>query len=574
MRALLRQIALLTRLCIAGRGGKVGVVYFLAILGLGLLGVRVSVRLIAWTADFYNALQRLDVDEALKQIAIFFILTAISASLFLAGSFLRKLLQIRWRRTLTQAVLDRWLAGKAYWHLRDRVDDGLDNPDQRIAEDCRIFVDKLTGEAIEVITNCVALVSYVAILWSLSTFPLSVTLGGTAIEIPRYMVWAAPLYVAIASGMTHWLGKPLTAINIEQQRREGDFRFALTHLRQNVEAVALMAGEPAERRTLSQRFEAVASNWRKLAGRELILGCFTRPYLQTVLRIPLFLALPAFLAGRVTFGGLMQIGSAFQNVVTTLSWFIFSYRDIVELAAASRRLGHFIGAAEAATAIAPGPVIRDMDEPGLRIDDIRLSTVGARPLALLPSLRVDAGEIVWLRGPSGLGKSSLVKAIAGLWQDGAGRIERPAGAYYTPQAPYLPLGALHGVLAYPAPANQFEAARYTAALEAVGLAGLSEIDELRWNVVRRALSGGERQRLGLARLHLHRPALAILDEATSALDGEAEQAVFGRLRAELPLTTFIVIAHRPPTGIGAFRVIDLDPPATTGAPRRHAAAEL
>jgi putative ATP-binding cassette transporter len=510
---------------------------------------------------------------SVKQIAIFFGLTAISASLFLAGSFLRKLLQIRWRRTLTEAVLDRWLAGKAYWHLRDRVDDGLDNPDQRIAEDCRIFVDKLTGEAIEVITNCVALVSYVAILWSLSTFPLSFTMGGAAIEIPRYMVWAAPLYVAIASGMTHWLGKPLTAINIEQQRREGDFRFALTHLRQNVEAVALMAGEPAERRTLSQRFEAVASNWRRLAGRELILGCFTRPYMQTVLRIPLFLALPAFLAGRVTFGGLMQIGSAFQNVVTTLSWFIFSYRDIVELAAASRRLGHFIGAAEAAIATRSGPLIRDMPQPALRIDDIRLSTAGARPLALLPSLRVDAGEIVWLRGPSGLGKSSLVKAIAGLWQDGNGRIERPADAYHMPQTPYLPLGALHEALTYPAPAEQFEAARYTAALEAVGLVGLSEIDALRWNVVRRALSGGERQRLGLARLHLHRPALAILDEATSALDSEAEQAVLGRLRAELPLTTFIVIAHRPPTGIGAFRVIDLDLPAAAAGPRRHVAAE-
>lgn len=572
MRPLLRQIALLTRLCVAGRGGKVGVVYFLSILGLGLLGVRVSVRLIAWTADFYHALQRLDVDEALKQIGIFFILTAISASLFLAGSFLRKLLQIRWRRTLTEAVLDRWLAGKAYWHLRDRVDEGLDNPDQRIAEDCRIFVDKLTGEAIEVITNCVALVSYVAVLWSLSTFPLSFALGGAAIEIPRYMVLAAPLYVAIASGMTHWLGKPLTAINIEQQRREGDFRFALAQLRQNVEAVALMAGEPAERRTLALRFEAVASNWRRLAGRELILGCFTRPYMQTVLRIPLFLALPAFLAGRVSFGGLMQIGSAFQNVVTTLSWFIFSYRDIVELAAASRRLGHFIGAAEAAIATRAGPVIRDLDQPALRIDDIRLSTAGAGPLTLPPSLCVEAGEIVWLRGPSGLGKSSLVKAIAGLWRDGIGRIARPPDAYCTPQAPYLPLGSLRDVLAYPAPAGQFETARYSAALEAVGLAGLDGIDDSRWSGVRRVLSGGERQRLGLARVHLHQPMLAILDEATGALDSEAEQVLLGRLRAALPLTTFIVIAHRPPMGIGAFRVIDLDPPAAAGS-RRHAAAE-
>ena len=207
MKAALGRIARLTRLCVGGPGGKIGALYFLLIFGLGLAGVQIGVRLIAWTADFYNALQKLDVDGALRQIAIFFGLIAISASLHLASTYLRKMLQIRWRHALTEAALDRWLAGKAFWHLRDRTDHGLDNPDQRIAEDCRIFVDKLTVEGLELATNIVALTTYAAILWSLSTFPLAFAVMGVSVEIPRYMVWAAPLYVALASGVTHLLGQ-------------------------------------------------------------------------------------------------------------------------------------------------------------------------------------------------------------------------------------------------------------------------------------------------------------------------------------------------------------------------------
>ncbi|RDJ19991.1 ABC transporter ATP-binding protein/permease [Bosea caraganae] len=557
MTAVLSHIALLTRLCVGGPGGRAGLVYFALVLGLGLAGVQVSVRLIAWTADFYNALQKLDVDATLRQIAIFFGLIAISVALFLTGSYLRKMLQIRWRRSLTEAALDRWFAGKAYWHLRDRSDNGLDNPDQRIAEDCRIFVDKLTGEAIELITNIVALISFVAILWSLSTFPLAFTLGGVAIEIPRYMVWAAPLYVAISSGVTHWLGRPLKSLAFEQQRREADFRFALTRLREHVEAVALADGEAAERRLLSQRFTAIAQNWRGLANRELILGCFTRPYFQTVLRIPLFLALPAFLTGRVTFGGLMQIGSAFQNVVTTLSWFIFSYRDLAELAASASRLSHFLKAAEGATS-ASRPALVAGPDGRLSLRGVALWTPGGRTLEPLPDLSFEAGEAYWIAAPSGHGKSALVKAIAGLWRHGTGRIERPDSRMaFLPQQPYLPLGDLRTALAYPAAPEDHETGAYQQALAAVGMSHLWEIAEPAWNDARRGLSGGERQRLALARIHLHRPDWIILDEATSALDPEAEQHVLGALRQALPGATFVLIAHRPPLGLGKYRAIRL-----------------
>lgn len=558
MRAVLSQIIGLTRICVIGPGGKVGALYFLMIFGLGLAGVQVGVRLIAWTADFYNALQKLDVDGALRQIAIFFGLIAISVCIHLASAYLRKMLQIRWRRALTEAALDRWLAGKAYWHLRERTDHGLDNPDQRIAEDCRIFVEKLTIEGLELATNIVALVTYVSILWSLSTFALSFSLFGHSIEIPRYMVWAAPLYVAVATLITHGLGRPLKALTVEQQKREADFRFSLVRLREHVEGVALADGEPAERRLFRERFGAIARNWQKLANRELILGFFTRPYFQTVLRIPLFLALPAYLAGRVTFGGLMQIGSAFQNVVTTLSWFVFSYRDLTDLAAAASRLSHFMKAAENAATPASGPAMHKAGNAELRLRDLVLETPAGRRLAPVPDLKLEVGGSYWLAAPSGHGKSTLAKAMAGLWTHGEGRIERPEGRILVlPQQPYLPLGNLRSALAYPQSPEAVDDATLRQALAAVGLEELWSLDEDGWTDKRRGLSGGEQQRFALARALLQGPDWLVLDEATSALDVESEAQLLAALRRSLPDSTLVLIAHRAPQGLGSLRMIEL-----------------
>lgn len=556
--AVLRHIAWLAKLCVSGPGGLIGLGQFVVIAVLGLIGVRVGVALIAWNADFYNALQALDVAGVLSQIRVYFGLTAVTVALHLASTYLRRQLQIRWRHALTQAALDHWFAGKSYWHLRDRSEDGLDNPDQRIAEDCRIFVDKLTDEALELISKIVGLVSYVAILWSLSTFPLAFVVAGVAIEIPRYMVWAAPLYVALATLITHGLGAPLKRLDFEQQRREADFRFALSRLREHVEPVALAGGEAAERNLLSRRFAALAANWHRLARREVILGLFSRPYFQTVLTIPMFLALPAYLAGRLTFGGLMQIRSAFQNVVTTLSWFIFSYKDLAQLAATASRLRHFLAAAEAAQADAmAGP--RIAEGRAYRTNGLRLSTPEGRPLAPLPDLNVEAGECCWIVAPSGFGKSTLVKALAGLWRHGEGAIERPAGSItLASQQVYLPLGRLEAALAYPALPEAFSETQYRQALAAVGLDALWTQDEAAWQRFRQGLSGGERQRLALARLHLHRPDWIVLDEATSALDVAAERQVLAGLRAALPDAAFIVIAHRFPEGIGPCRTLRLD----------------
>ena len=557
MRIVLSQIWRLAVICAWQPGGRFGIALFAVVFALGLVSVQITVRLIRWTNDFYNALQRVDVTEAINQIGVFFLLVATSAALYLASAYLRKMLQIRWRKVLTDVMLGHWLAGKAYWHMRDRTEHGLDNPDQRIADDCRIFVYRLTTEALELITNIVALVTYFTILWNLSTFPLSFQLFGLDMSIARYMVWAAPIYVAISSGVTHWLGAPLVPLNVQQQKTEADFRFALSRFRGAGEQVALIGGEAAERRLFQQRFEAIVLNWRQLMNREFILGCFTRPYMQTVLRIPLFLALPAFLAGRLTFGGLMQIGSAFQNVVTTLSWFIFSYRDLAELASAAKRLDNFREAAVTASMTESGTTRGE--GASLRLANIELCQPDGRSILRIDGTDVTVGETVWLRGRSGLGKTTLARTVAGIWPHGTGRIDYPPGHLAVlPQQAYLPIGSVADAAVYPADAANLDRRDISAALTRVGLTRLAAAASLDADVSSLGLSGGERQRLVLARLLIDRPDHVVLDEATSALDEEAEAAVLSALRRELPDATFVIIAHREPKGLGSVRTITLE----------------
>lgn len=560
----LGQFWRLLKLCIGGRGGKLGLLLFVAVVALKLGGVYATLRIISWTKDFYSALEAVDAQAALTQIGVFGIIVLLNSIRELSSQYLNKLVLIRWRRSLTEAVRDKWLRNKAYLGLGGSGG-GVDNPDQRIADDCRLFVSGMLSEALDLITNIVAIFSYVALLWQLSSFPLSLQFIGLDFEIPRYMLVAAFVYVALCSLLTHVLGSPLKKLYVEQQRREADFRFALARMRSNVDEIALLGGEEAERRTLDQRFGGIVGNWRRLINRELVLSCFTYPYQHTVLRIPLFVALPAFLAGSVNFGGLMEVSTAFSSVVTTLSWFIFSYRDLADLVAASSRLDGFIGAAERCQATGrvtqPGTGPLDIAGLGLRLPD-------GRPLLDVAALKVAPGEAVWIAGPSGLGKTTLLKTIAGLWPHAEGRITLPAGsALFLPQQPYVPLGPIVDAVAYPSGPDAFTLEQRRAALEAVGLGHRLDVMFIDDETASGDLSGGELQRLALARLLLQRPAFAYLDEPTSAIDVASETELLALLRRELPDTAFVIVAHRKPQGLSPLTTVDLGiAPAAPAAP--------
>jgi putative ATP-binding cassette transporter len=559
--SLARSFRALITLCWQGPGGPLGFPLFGLVAVLRLLSIPIGLWLIQWNADFFNALQRVDAAGAVHQIGLFGLITLASASRYLVSDYLTKRLQIRWRTALTAVLLDRWLAGHAYWRFEQAGGTRMsDNPDQRITEDARIFVDKLTEEALDVMTAVVALFTYVPLLWSLSNFPLQFSLFGVDIVIHHYMVWAAPIYVALSTGLTHLLGAPLLRLTVEQQHREADFRFALARTREYAEPIALSGGERAERRAFDRYYGRIVENFNRLIKRNLILGTFTRPYMQTVLQIPLFLALPAFLAGRVTLGGLMQLRSSFQQVVTNLSYFIFSYKDIMNLAAAIRRLGLFVGAlSENPHGVAPAAAANGIDRvvvgerEALGWSDLVLTFPGERKLAV-PDADIAPGGHTWIRGVSGAGKSTLVRAIGGLWRDGKGTVRVPRGGVMVlPQRLYIPIDGVHAAASYPG-IDRSEAAvagaLETLGLDARALAHASIRTGPGEDAVQRpvTLSGGEQQRLMLARLLLHKPRFAILDEPTSALDEEAEACLFETLLRLLPETTFVVVAHRrPPT---------------------------
>lgn len=563
MLKILAQFVRLLRPCIKAPGGKATLALFALAIALNLGSVYASLRLTKWTGEFYSAIEKVNSPEVVRQIGIFAIIVAINSCRGLAHEYIRKVIEIRWRRSLTQHAIGMWTRNKAYWHLANTARERIDNPDQRIADDCRLFTKGLLGEVLDLIGQIVGLFSYVALLWSLASFPLSLAFAGIDIEIPRYMVWAAFIYVAISSILTHLLGKPLKGLVSEQQKLEASFRFAMARWRTSFDEVALSGGEPAERRIFDQRFEAVAGNWRNLIRRELILGCFTYPFRHTVLRIPLFVALPGYLAGHVAFGGLMQLGMAFSNVVTTLSWFIFSYRDLADLVATSSRLDTFLRAAENAGGhTAYGSIRIEPDGDRMALNGLRVRTPHGRELLVLDRLTLQQGEAVWLCAPSGTGKTTLAKTLAGLWPYADGEVFWPSDkTMFLSQKAYCPTGTLGDAIAYPRLAAEISADDLRAAIDDVGLGNLPLDHSLTSEDGTTILSGGEMQRLVLARVLLHRPDIVVLDEATSALDTQSEAALLAILRHRLPSSTFIIIAHRTPTGLEQIRTIKIAPSA-------------
>lgn len=560
MAKILGQFGRLLGICVKAPGGKMQLALLAVIIALDLGSVYVSVRLVQWTGDFYSAIQKLEGPEIVRQVGIFAIIVALNSVRGLTAGYLRKMLEIKWRRSLTDHALTMWTSGKAYWHMANFPSEPIDNPDQRIADDCRIFINKMLSELLDLISRIVGLFSYVVLLWGLSNFALSLDFIGLDVQIPRYMVWAAFLYVALSTIITHLLGKPLKSLLAEQQRREADFRFSMARWRTAFDEVALSGGESVERSNFNTRFERVAQNWQKLMRQELILGTFTFPYQHTVLRIPLFVALPGYLAGHVAFGGLMQLGMAFSNVVTTLSWLIFSYRDLAELVATASRLDHFLAAAHVAANDSRKSLQLVSSDKQLRLEHVDLFKPDGQELLAVRDMTITQGETICLRGASGIGKTTLTKAIAGLWRHGSGVIEKPSERLMIlPQKPYLPEGSLMAAAAYPSDLASFERGDVETALHEAGLG--HRLQSKDGNTVAgeklAGLSGGELQRLAIARLLLHRPQWAILDEATSALDVESETRLLHLIRNRLKDTALVIIAHRLPQGMDGMRMIDL-----------------
>jgi putative ATP-binding cassette transporter len=526
------------------------------VIALNLSLVAMSVVLSYWNREFFNALQAKDAGAfwalllwgkaetesgpmpGFAWIAAIYILIAVYAL------YLRQALQIRWRRWMTRDCLDRWLGDRAYYRIA-LTDSGTDNPDQRIAEDVRLFVDETLVLGLGLLRSVVTLASFLVVLWSLSG-PATI-LG---LDIPGYMVWVALVYAVVGTWLAHLVGRRLIALNFNQQKAEADFRFALVRLRENAEGVALYAGEADEKRGLLARFQVLMENWWAIMVATKRLTFFTAGYTQVAVVFPFIVASPRYFSGEIPLGGLTQTANAFGEVQGALSWFVDNYARLTEWRATVTRLTGFADAVDASRAAAERQDgVQTVPEPGrtaLALDGVTLSVPGGRTLIEGATVTIGPGRSILITGASGSGKSTLFRAIAGIWPFGAGRVRVPAEArvLFLPQRPYLPLGTLRRAVCYPQDAAAFAEEAVRTALGDAGLAHLAPRLDEEANWAQR-LSGGEQQRIALTRALLLRPDWLFLDEATASLDPEAEARFYGLLRQRLPGTTLVSIAHRP-----------------------------
>lgn len=523
-----------------------GIILLTAVIVIELATVGINVLLNSWNNRFYNALQERNWDSFVSEIIYFTVIVTIFIIIAVYQLYLNQWLQIRWRKWMTERYLGEWLSNANHYRMQLQGD-AADNPDQRLTDDVKLFVDRTLNIGIGLLNSIVTLASFVVILWTLSSAaPLH--LFGRDIDIPGYMVWGALIYAALGTWLTHLIGWPLVGLDFRQQKYEADFRFNLVRVRENSEQIALLDGDAAERQRLLTRFGAVVENWLGIMSRTKKVTAFTASYAQASVIFPYILVAPAYFANKIQLGGMMQTASAFGSVQGALSFFISTYRSLAEWQAVVARLNGFEAGIDAAKALAVSPdSIQPVAAEGnvVALNDLLLTLPNGRPLVQASGFRLKSGERTLVTGPSGSGKSTMFRAIAGIWPFGRGTISVPKGAslMMLPQRPYFPVGSLASAITYPSKDGTYSAAQLGDVLKLIGLPALAERlnEEGHWN---RTLSLGEQQRLGIARALLHAPQYLFLDEATASLDEPSEEMLYRLIVAKLPQTTIVSIGHR------------------------------
>ena len=515
------------------------------VVGLVLAMVWMEVQFNNWNRDFYNTFEQKDQAEFFRQLGLFTLLAVTWIIMAVYRLYFQQMLLIEWRTWLTEHFLAGWMRDQAHYRMQLLARSGtardvaVDNPDQRIADDLRIFVDSTLSLSLGLLSAVVTLVSFIAILWTLSGM-----LEVWGVRIPGYMVWVALVYAIAGSWLTHVIGRPLIGLDFNQQRFEADFRFSLVRLRENSEGVALYRGEKEELAGLQQRFTAVIANWWSLMLKRKQLGWFTSFYGQLAIIFPYVVVSPRFFSGQMPLGGIFQTASAFGQVQGALSWFIGAYTDFATWKATVDRLIGFRAAMDAVHEEATHPSGERLEQgSALALDNLEIDLPQGTPLIAGASLRMAPHQNLLVTGPSGSGKSTFFRALAGIWPYWKGRIALPERKerLFLPQKPYLPIGSLRHAVSYPGSGFADEDVRR--ALSDVGLGQIAaDLDRSEnWAQV---LSGGEQQRLAFARALINKPDWLFLDEATASLPDEDQESLYRLLKQKLPRTTLVSIGHR------------------------------
>lgn len=496
-------------------------------------------------------------------VGLLILLVAVSAYRI----YVRQVLEIRWRRDLTAHYVNRWIGPRAYGQSQLHGD--LDNPDQRIAEDVRDFVASALGLALSLLAAVATLVTFGGVLWTLSS-DWRIPIDGTLLHVPGLLVWAALIAAGISITVAQLVGRRLVPINYDRLRFEADFRYGLVRFRDHVKEVALSRGDAAERQGAAERFQKVYDVFLQLVRAERNLSLVTGGVGQLSGLLPLLLAMPAYFGGLLTLGMILQARVSYDQVSGALLWFVNAYREIARWRANVERLAAFADAIDDTERAFTSAGIRITSgaDNVLRLHDLRLEAPIGETIVEDVNATIHAGERVALAGPVGKGKSTLFRAIAGIWPFGGGQIDRPSSdrVLFVPQNPYLPIGTLRAVISYPAVAGAFSDEKIREVLAALGIAELGERldDQEPWDY---ALSAHEQRIVAIARVLLHEPDWVILDDATSGLDEATERRIYEVLIERLPTATLVALgAHAG--------VMDLLPCRWTFTPRSDGTVTL
>jgi vitamin B12/bleomycin/antimicrobial peptide transport system ATP-binding/permease protein len=540
------------------------------VIGSELFVVYVAVKMNQWNAGFFNAVEARNWDAVRGELVIFVLIT-IGAILSGMGQYwFGQTLIIRWREWMTHRYVALWMADGRHYRIRF-VDQTVDNIHLRIGNDVLLFIQRTHELGTGFLQSIVSLLSFAYILWGISLIA-SLPLYGVDLSFPGYLVVLAIGYAALGTLIAHMIGWPLIPLQFRQQRFESDFRFAIARVTDYADSVALMGGEAVERGELRRRFGALVRNWVALVNRQNWLNGFIFGYYHVSTVFPVLVVTPAYLVGAIPLGVLMQAALAFQKVESAFAFCITSYAKIAEWRAVMNRVAQFEAAmGEVDRPGLQGEAIDLADAAGedLSIRNLVLRLPDGEPIAAVPALELAQGDRLLVNGPSGSGKSSLFRGLAGTWPLGDGRIRFPHGARVLalPQRPYFPLGTLRQALTYPLLAEAVDDAQVREAMAGAGLGHLAERldEEAEWSTV---LSGGEQQRVGFARALIHRPTILLLDEAVSTLEEPEARDLYGLLAEKLPATIVISTGRSVALADLHNRNIDMTGSPVAGRPRQ------
>jgi vitamin B12/bleomycin/antimicrobial peptide transport system ATP-binding/permease protein len=550
-----RKDYLLTRFWISargywGRGGdRLAWLFTIGLLLLIVANVGFQYGINVWNRAIFDAIEKRDSATVYYLAAVFFPLAIGSVLLGVAQVFTRMGIQRRWRAWLTHAVISRWLANGRYYQL-NLVGGDHQNPEYRIAEDLRIATDSPVDFVAGVMSAFLSAATFIVVLWTIGG-ALTVTLAGSTITIPGFLVIAAVLYAAIASGSIMTIGRSFVQVSEDKNQAEAEYRYALTRVRENGESIALLGGEEEERDGIDKTFTKVLQQWARLAGQHMRTTLVSQGSGLIAPVVPLLLCAPKYLDGSMTLGQVMQAASAFTIVQTAFGWLVDNYPRLADWNACARRIASLMMSLDGLERAEQGDGIGRIQrgetkgDTMLSLNDLSVTLDDGTAVVDETEVAIEPGERLLVAGESGTGKSTLVRALAGLWPWGGGSVNfhPDRRLFMLPQKSYIPSGTLRRAIAYPGAADDWLTEQIYDALHKVGLDHLKEKieEDGPWD---QTLSGGEKQRLAFARLLLHNPDIVVLDEATSALDEKSQDKMMEMVIKELPKATIVSVGHR------------------------------